>query len=100
MPRPSSPPFDWMQPHRAPGRAKLDAERRTGMYRAELEERAALLARLGHGRDAVRARLASNLDWDFSPSRRPLGDADLDEILDRVFPKPVSTARASKGAPK
>jgi hypothetical protein len=102
MPRPSSPPpFDWMQPHRAPARAQVDAARRAGMYRAEIEERAALLSRLGHTRASVRARLAANLDWDFPPPRRPLSDADLDAILDRVFAKPAPPARAtSKGAPK
>jgi len=95
MPRPSSPPFDWMQPHRAPARAKIDAERRAGMYRAEMEERAALLSRLGHHRDAVRARLASNLNWDFPPARRPVSEADLDGIVDRVFAKPAPSPRAN-----
>ncbi len=42
------------------------------MYRAEIEERAALLGRLGHGRDQARVRLLGNLDWDFSPAARPL----------------------------
>jgi len=82
-------PFDWMESHRPAARAKVDAERRASMYRAEIEERAALLGRLGHGRDSVRARLAANLSWDFSPARRPLGDAELDAILDRVFDKPA-----------
>ncbi len=101
MPRPSSPPFDWMQPHRAPARAKIDADRRAGMYRAEIEERAAMLSRLGHGRESVRARLASNLNWDFPPAKRPLSDADLEGILDRVFAKPVPPPRVnSKGAPR
>ena len=99
MSRPSSPPFDWMQPHRPAARARLDAERRTGMYRAEMEERAALLSRLGHDRESVRARLASNLSWDFPPGRRPLTDADLEGILDRVFAQPTPSPRAnSKGA--
>ena len=80
-------PFDWMQPHRPAGRAKVDADRRASMYRAEIEERAALLGRLGHARDSVRARLAANLSWDFAPGRSPLSDADLDGILDRVFDK-------------
>ncbi len=66
MARPIPTTFDWMKPHRAPARAKIDADRRAGMYRAEIEERAALLARLGHGRDGVRARLAANLNWDFA----------------------------------
>ena len=102
MPRPTPPTtFEWMQPHRAPARAKIDADRRVGMYRAEIEERAALLVRLGHGRDGVRARLAANLSWDFSAARRPLTDADLDGILDRLFdkPKPATPARPPiKGA--
>ena len=100
MPRPSPMPFDWMQPHRPAGRAKVDADRRAGMYRAEIEERAALLARLGHARDSVRARLAANLTWDFAPARSPLTDADLETILDRVFAKPAPPARATKGAPR
>ena len=99
MPRPSPMPFDWMQPHRPIGRAKVDAGRRASMYRAEIEERAALLGRLGHTRDSVRARLAANLAWDFSPARRPLTDAELDAILDRVFAKPPARA-TSKGAPR
>ncbi|HXJ19913.1 MAG TPA: hypothetical protein VMT03_06725 [Polyangia bacterium] len=101
MPRPSPMPFDWMQPRRPVGRAKVDADRRASMYRAEIEERAALLGRLGHARDSVRARLAANLSWDFSPAKRPLTDADLDSILDRVFAKPAPPVRAtSKGAPR
>lgn len=100
MPRPTSVPFEWMQPHRPAARAKIDADRRANMYRAEIEERAALLGRLGHPRDSVRARLAANLEWDFPPARRPLTDADLDGILDRVFAKPAAPARASKGAPR
>jgi hypothetical protein len=55
------------------------------MYRAEIEERAALLGRLGHGRDQARARLLANLDWDFPPAARPLTEKDVDGILDRVF---------------
>jgi len=94
-------PFDWMEPHRPAARARVDAERRASMYRAEIEERAALLGRLGHTRDTVRARLAANLTWDFSAAKRPLTDADLDAILDRVFAKPAPPARApSKGAPR
>jgi hypothetical protein len=101
MPRPRPEPFDWMQPHRPAGRNKVDADRRASMYRAEIEERAALLGRLGHTRNDVRARLASNLSWDFAPAHRPLTDADLDSILDKVFAKPAPPARAtSKGAPR
>jgi len=30
-------PFDWMDPHRPAARARVDAERRASMYRAEIE---------------------------------------------------------------
>ena len=66
------------------------------MYRAEIEERAALLGRLGHGRDQTRLRLLSNLAWDFAPTARPLDDKDVDGILDRVF----GTSSNGKPAPR
>ena len=55
------------------------------MYRTELEERAALLQRLGYGKDKTRARLAANLAWDFPNGSRPLDSAALDAIVDRLF---------------
>jgi hypothetical protein len=103
MPRPpaQSQPFDWMQPRRNPNRPPVEAAGRAAMYRAEIEERAALLGRLGHGRDQARVRLLGNLNWDFTPAARPLSDKDVDGILDRVFGqnggKPAPRA---KGGPR
>ena len=70
----SKAPFDWMDPRRNPDRGKIEKARREAMYRGELEERAALLQRLGYDKDRARARLAANLAWDFrdgtTPARR------------------------------
>jgi len=72
------------------------------MYRTEIEERAALLGRLGHGRDQARLRLLGNLAWDFAPGARPLDDKDVDGILDRVFGTSSNgkTAPRAKGSPR
>jgi acyl-CoA reductase-like NAD-dependent aldehyde dehydrogenase len=77
-------PFDWMDPRRNPERAKIEKARREAMYRTELEERAALLQRLGYAKDKARARLAANLAWDFD-GKSPLDAGALDAIVDRVF---------------
>ena len=60
MPKPPAKPFDWMEPRRNPNRQPIEAAGRAAMYRAEIEERAALLGRLGHGRDQTRLRLLAN----------------------------------------
>jgi len=85
-------PFDWMDPRRNPERAKIEKARREAMYRTELEERAALLQRLGYAKDKARARLAANLAWDFETGKSPLDAGALDAIVDRVF-NGVSTGR-------
>jgi hypothetical protein len=104
QPKPPAKPFDWLEPRRNPARRPLEAAGRAAMYRTEIEERAALLGRLGHGRDQTRLRLLANLDWDFSPATRPLDDKEVDGILDRVFgastlPNGKSSPRA-KGGPR
>lgn len=92
-------PFDWMEPKRNPEFEKTQQAKRREMYRSELAERAALLHRLGHARDAVRLRLAANLGWDFAAGPNPVVngagagepggaaaiDAVLNAILDREF---------------
>jgi hypothetical protein len=85
MTKPKSATFDWLTPRRNADYDKTQKARREAMYRLELEERAALLHRLGHSRERARARLAANLDWDFSPGASPLSPAALDAIVDRVF---------------
>src|SRR5262245_38925376 len=81
----SKPPFDWMEPRRNPDRGKIEKARREAMYRLELEERAALLQRLGYAKDKARARLAANLAWDFPNGSKPLDGAALDAIVDKLF---------------
>ena len=60
-----------MEPRRNPERGKIEKARREAMYRSELEERAALLQRLGYAKDKARARLAANLAWDFPDGKTP-----------------------------
>jgi hypothetical protein len=98
---PKAAPFDWMEPRRPAGQANKDKARREAMYRTELEERAALLHRLGHGKQQTRARLLANLSWDFPPETSPLAPAALDAIVDRVFGQ-ASAARPTnrKGGTK
>jgi hypothetical protein len=78
-------PFDWMEPKRNAEAARAQKARREAMYRVELEERAALLQRLGHGKDHVRQRLQANLAWDFERGESPLTAAHVDAIVDKVF---------------
>jgi len=92
----SKPPFDWMDPRRNPDRGKIEKARREAMYRGELEERAALLHRLGYAKDKARARLAANLSWDFPDGKAPLDGAALDAIVDRLF---NGTSGPSTGRP-
>lgn len=101
MPKPTAQPFDWMEPRRNPNRPPLEAAGRAAMYRVEIEDRAALLGRLGHGREQARVRLLANLAWDFPPATRPLSEKDVDGILDRVFGQPGGKpAPRAKGAPR
>lgn len=78
-------PFDWMEVKRNPDAAKAQKARREAMYRTELEERAALLHRLGHSKESARARLRANLGWDFERGDSPLDAGQIDGIVDRVF---------------
>ena len=91
-------PFDWMQPKRNPAYAKTLAAKREAMYRGELVERAALLHRLGHGKVAVRARLAANLGWDFDGAAGAIAGGELDAIIDREYGAARATPRNKGGA--
>ena len=90
-------PFDWMESRRNPERGKIDKAHREAMYRTELEERAALLHRLGYAKDKTRARLAANLAWDFPNGSKPLDGAALDAIVDRLFDGASSGRAAPRG---
>jgi hypothetical protein len=81
-------PFDWMVAKRNPAVARAQKEKREAMYKTELEERAALLQRLGHTKDDARARLLANTKWDFesgSGGAGPVTAAHIDAMIDRVF---------------
>jgi hypothetical protein len=93
----SKAPFDWMESRRNPERGKVDKAHREAMYRTELEERAALLHRLGYAKDKTRARLAANLAWDFPNGSKPLDGAALDAIVDRLFDGASSGRAAPRG---
>ena len=64
---------------------RKDAERRRAMYRQEIEDRAALLMRLGHKAPAVKARLKKSVDWDFDLHKAPEHAREVDRIVDEVY---------------
>ena len=78
-------PFDWMVAKRNPEVARSQKARREAMYRTELEDRAGLLCRLGHTKEAARSRLQANLRWDFPDGTGPLAAPQVDAIVERVF---------------
>jgi hypothetical protein len=57
---------------------------REAMYRRELEDRAALLLRLGHAPAYVKKRLAANVDWDFEVPGKPALAGEVDKLVDGV----------------
>jgi hypothetical protein len=61
------------------------AERRQQMYRNELEDRAALLMRLGYAAAEVKRRLRARVAWDFELHKKPPHAAEVDKIVDAVF---------------
>jgi hypothetical protein len=98
-----SAPFDWMKAWRNPDAVKAQRPRREAMYRTELEDRAALLQRLGYAKEQVRVRLRANLAWDFERGGSPLSSAEVDAIVDKVFANAGGgrpAGRATKGGTK
>ena len=86
--------FEWHRVRRPPP----DAARRTQMYKKEIEERAALLRRLGYDRARARTRLLANIEWDFEIGAGPklLQPADVDAILEQIWSR---GGPASGGSP-
>jgi hypothetical protein len=68
-----------------PSRYRHAAERRRAMYRREIEDRAALLMRLGHKAADVKARLRKSVDWDFDLHKSPEHAGEVDRIVDDVY---------------
>jgi len=63
----------------------LAAERRAQMYQQEIEQRAALLMRLGYPSAQVKQRLRARVAWDFELHAKPPHAAEVDKIVDGVF---------------
>jgi hypothetical protein len=61
------------------------SEKRDAMYRRELEERAALLYRLGYPAARAKLRLHANVAWDFELHGKPRHAAEVDKIVDAVY---------------
>ncbi len=74
--------FTWDE---KPSSYRHATERRREMYRREIEDRAALLMRLGYHAKDVKARLAKSVDWDFDLHDRPAHAAEVDRIVDDVY---------------
>ena len=88
--------LDGAAPESEPSRP-VEAARREAMYRGELEERAALLHRLGHGkRPGARAPGSPTWAGTFAGATRPLDDEDVDAIVDRVFGSPATASRPAR----
>ncbi len=64
---------------------KRAKEQRRAMYRREIEDRAALLMRLGHKAADVKARLKKSVDWDFDMNEAPDHAGEVDRIVDDVY---------------
>jgi hypothetical protein len=74
-------PFGWWDPKRRP----VSREKRDQMVRRELEDRAALLFRLGYPAAKCKARLRGNLHWDYELHGKPRQDKEIDRIVDSVY---------------
>jgi len=77
--------FSWWEVKRVPG----NSETREAMLRRELEERAALLFRLGYSAKHAKQRLRANVEWDFELSQKhkvtPKHLGEVDRIVDSVY---------------
>ena len=70
-------PFDWMEPKRPNNAGKGKAE-----IIRELEQRAALLQRLGYDVGHTTRRCLANLHWDFEGTGDPpISDTDVERLV-------------------
>jgi hypothetical protein len=76
--------FVWPESKPARTTVERNTRNREAMYRRELEDRAALLLRLGRKPADIKARLQANVAWDFELHARPSHAADVDKIVDAV----------------
>jgi hypothetical protein len=79
-------PFDWYRS--GPNAAKASGKHVAGrdrMYVTELEEKAAMLLRLGYDREHAKMRLRANVSWEFELHRKPALAARIDQIVEAVY---------------
>jgi len=77
--------FAWTdRPNVVSANAASQSANREAMYRRELEERAALLHRLGRSTSFIKSRLSANMAWDFDLHGKPMPAAEVDKLVDAV----------------
>jgi len=64
---------------------RREKEQRRAMFKKEIEDRAALLLRLGYKAADVKSRLRRSVDWDFDLSDVPDHKSEVDRIVDDVY---------------
>ena len=85
-------PFDYLHP-KVPLSYANAGEKAEAQYLKELEQRAALLYRLGYGKQQTIQRLSGNLHWDWECNPNPdyverLKSA-VKEVVGRIYSKPL-----------
>ncbi len=55
------------------------------MYKKELEDRAALLMRLGYDQKHTKARLKKSVAWDFDLFDTPAHAGEVDRVVEAVY---------------
>ena len=74
--------FVWTETARPRGTNARNTAAREAMYRRELEERAALLLRLGNTPAYVKQRLLANVAWDFELAGHADHATEVERIVD------------------
>lgn len=76
--------FPWYETKRP----KPSSQKREDMLRSELEDRAALLYRLGYTKQAAKSRLRANVQWDYELRGKPRSvetEREIDKLVDAVY---------------
>jgi hypothetical protein len=87
-------PFTWYHPD-IPETFKVAGSKASRMYTTELQERAALLMRLGFSMEETTRRLRGYVSWDFELHEAPEHLARVKELVEKVY----KTCRYGAGGP-
>lgn len=83
-PQPRTPePFDWFTAHVPLG--VCAPEKNLDVRRREVSERAALLRRLGYGKEEVCARLCAYQVWEYEPFHKSPLSVEVPKLVDAIF---------------